>query len=86
MIEIDPSIRADAWLYIGISNMLLKKFDAALDPLKKTVELQPDNVNAWYNLGICYLNLRDSYSARDIVKRLQALDPAKAKQLQALIK
>jgi tetratricopeptide (TPR) repeat protein len=85
VIEIDPT-NAYAWLYLGINNMLLKKFDVALDPLKKTVELQPDNVNAWYNLGICYLNLRDSYSARDVVKRLQALDAAKAKQLQALIK
>ena len=85
VIEIDPT-NAYAWLYIGINNMLLKRFDVALEPLKKTVEIQPDNVNAWYNLGICYLNLRDSYSARDIVKRLQALDPAKAKQLQALIK
>jgi len=85
VIEIDPN-NAYAWLYLGINNMLLKKFDVALDPLKKTVELQPDNVNAWYNLGICYLNLRDSYSARDIVKKLQTLDAAKAKQLQALIK
>jgi superkiller protein 3 len=83
--EIDPT-NAFAWLYIGINNMMLKRFDVALDPLKKTVELQPDNVNAWYNLGICYLNLRDSYSARDVVKKLQALDAAKAKQLQALIK
>jgi len=85
VIEIDPT-NAYAWLYLGINNMLLKRFDVALDPLKKTVELQPDNVNAWYNLGICYLNLRDSYSARDIVKKLQVLDAAKAKQLQALIK
>lgn len=85
VIEIDPT-NGYAFLYIGINNMLLKRFDVALDPLKKTVELQPDNSNAWYNLGICYLNLRDSFSAREVVKKLQPIDAAKAKQLQALIK
>ena len=85
VIDIDPS-NGYAWLYIGINNLLLKRFDAALEPLKKTVELQPDNANAWYNLGICYLNLHDNYSARDVAKKLQAIDPAKAKQLQSFIK
>jgi len=83
--EIDAN-NSYAWLYTGICNMLLKKFEPALDPLKRAITLKPDDANALYNLGICYLNLHDSYSARDVVKQLQAVDPAKAKQLQALIK
>ena len=85
VVEIDPN-SGTGWLYIGISNMQMKKFEAALEPLKRTVELQPENANAWYNLGICYLNLKDKFSAQAVVKKLQAIDPAKAKQLQGYIK
>ncbi len=75
---------ADGWFYIGICNMQLKKFDAALEPLKKTIELRPDysNGNAIYNLAICYLNLHDNYSAKELYNKLTTINPGLAQKLK----
>ena len=50
--------------------MMLKSFEAALEPLRKCIELKPDNAVAHYNLAIVYLNLKDDYSAREVYKTL----------------
>jgi tetratricopeptide (TPR) repeat protein len=75
---------ADGWFYIGICNMQLKKFDAALEPLQKTIELQSDysNGNAIYNLAICYLNLHDNYSAKELYNKLTSINPQLAQKLK----
>jgi len=75
---------ADGWFYIGICNMQLKKFDAALEPLQKTIELRFDysNGNAIYNLAICYLNLHDNYSAKELYNKLTPLNPQLAQKLK----
>ncbi|HEA64899.1 MAG TPA: serine protease [Candidatus Aminicenantes bacterium] len=82
-VELFPD-KADGWFYIGICNMQLKKFDAALEPLNKTVELRTDysNGNALYNLAICYLNLHDNYSAKELYNKLTAINPQLAQKLK----
>lgn len=86
-VELAPD-KADGWFYIGICNMQLKKFDAALEPLKKTIELRPDysNGNAIYNLAICYLNLHDNYSAKELYNKLTAINPQLAQKLKQHIR
>jgi Flp pilus assembly protein TadD len=71
---------------IGTGYMYLKKFDPAVAPLRRAIELRPDNGYAYYNLGVCYLNLQDYQSARDIHKQLQAVDPELASKLQKLLR
>ncbi len=82
-VELYPD-KADGWFYMGICNMQLKKFDAALEPLKKTIELRHDysSGNALYNLAICYLNLHDNYSAKELHKKLTGINPQLAQKLQ----
>jgi tetratricopeptide (TPR) repeat protein len=86
-VELAPD-NADGWFYIGICNMQLKKFDAALEPLKKTIELRPDysNGNAIYNLAICYLNLHDNYSAKEMYNKLKTINPELAQKLSQHIR
>jgi len=86
-VELSPD-NADGWFYIGICNMQLKKFDAALEPLKKTIELRLDysNGNAIYNLAICYLNLHDNYSAKELYNKLTGINPQLAQKLKQHIR
>ncbi len=86
-VELSPD-NADGWFYIGICNMQLKKFVAALEPLKKTIELRADysNGNAIYNLAICYLNLHDNYSAKELYNKLTPLNPQLAQKLKQHIR
>ncbi len=74
------------WMYLGMSQMQVKQFAAAHDSMNKAVEIRPDNVDALFNLGVIYLNLHDKFSAQEIVKKLQGLDPAKAAKLKSYIK
>jgi Flp pilus assembly protein TadD len=62
--------------------MSLKDFNSALEPLKKCVELRPNHGYALFNLGVTYLNLHDNLSARNIHKKLQAVDAGLAKKLE----
>jgi tetratricopeptide (TPR) repeat protein len=86
-VELSPD-NADGWFYIGICNMQLKKFDAALEPLKKTIELRLDYSmgNAIYNLAICYLNLHDNYSAKELYNKLTGINPQLAQKLKQHIR
>ncbi len=79
----DPD-KADGWFYIGICNMQIKKYESAIEPLQKTLELRLDysNGNAIYNLAICYLNLHDNYSAKELYNKLTAINPQLAQQLK----
>lgn len=78
----DPS----GWLNMGLEYMLMKDFERALPNLEKSVSLKPDNAIAQYNLGIAYINLNDNYSAREVLRVLQKLDPNLANRLSRLIK
>jgi tetratricopeptide (TPR) repeat protein len=77
---------ADAWMGIGVGNMQQKKWDPAVEPLKKVIELKPDNGYAYYNLAICYLNLNDNFSAREIHGKLKTIDPSLANKLAGFLR
>ena len=62
-----------------------KDYESALEPLKKCVEIKPDNSVALANLAIVYINLKDMYSAKEIYNKLVTLDPAMAEKLKKYI-
>ena len=73
-------------MFLGMSHMQLKRWANAVEPLRKSIELRPERGDAYYNLAICYLNLKDNYSARDVYNKLQSVDPALAQKLKQYIK
>ena len=73
-------------MFLGMSYMQIKSWHMAVEPLIKSMELRPESGNAYYNLAICYLNLKDNYSARDVYNKLQSIDPSLAQKLKKYIK
>jgi Tfp pilus assembly protein PilF len=74
------------WLSLGVCYMYVKNFEAALEPIKKAVDLQPNNANAQFNLAIVYINLKDNLSAREVYKKLTTLDPGLAEKLKKYLR
>jgi Tfp pilus assembly protein PilF len=66
--------------------MQLKDHESALEPMKKSVELKPDNAVAQFNLAIVYINLKDNFSAKEIYNKLVTLDPALAEKLKKYLR
>jgi tetratricopeptide (TPR) repeat protein len=90
--ELSPE-EPNGWLSLGVCYMQLaaasknvKENEFALEPLKKCVELKPDSSVAWYNLALVYVNLKDMYSAKEILARLQTLDPGLAEKLKKYVR
>lgn len=52
-IKKDPNY-AEAYSNRGVAYMMQKKYNKALDDLKKAKDLKPDNANIRYNLASCY--------------------------------
>ncbi len=78
----------NGWLSLGVSYMFLKppNFESALEPMKKAVDLNPQNMSAQYNLALVYVGLNDFLSARDIQKKIAGVDPALAQKLGKYIR
>ena len=49
--EMDPAQAAQAWRNFGITMYNVQKFKEAVEPLKKSTELDPKNPQSWYLLG-----------------------------------
>ena len=50
-------------------------FDAALDPLKRAVQLDPKSFEAWHNLGVTYFRLQRYTDARQALEKAVDLRP-----------
>ncbi|NOR16000.1 MAG: tetratricopeptide repeat protein [Candidatus Aminicenantes bacterium] len=74
------------WFNLGINYMQLKQWSKAATALLKATELKPDNDYAYYNLAIAYLNLKDNFSAREVHKKLQGINPELADRLQKYLR
>jgi tetratricopeptide (TPR) repeat protein len=90
--ELSPG-EPNGWLSLGVCYMQLaaatknvKENEFALEPLKKCVELKPDSSVAWYNMALVYVNLKDMYSAKEILAKLQTLDPGLAEKLKKYVR
>lgn len=49
--ELDPAQAAQAWRNFGITMYNANKYKDAIEPLKKSTELDPKNPQSWYLLG-----------------------------------
>jgi tetratricopeptide (TPR) repeat protein len=49
--ELDPAQAAQAWRNFGITMYNANKYKEAVEPLKKSTELDPKNAQSWYLLG-----------------------------------
>jgi tetratricopeptide (TPR) repeat protein len=49
--ELDPAQAAQAWRNFGITMYNANKYKDAVEPLKKSTELDPKNAQSWYLLG-----------------------------------
>ncbi|MDW7759438.1 MAG: tetratricopeptide repeat protein [Acidobacteriota bacterium] len=76
----------NGWMAMGVGYMQMKKFEDALDPLRRTVALQPQNAAAQFNLAVCYVNLNDHFSAREVLKVLEKLDRGFAERLRKVVR
>ena len=56
-----------------------------IEELKQAIRINPDDALAHYNLGVCYIGIRDKSSALRQHKILKKLDTKMAKELLGMI-
>ncbi|MCB9920188.1 MAG: tetratricopeptide repeat protein [Planctomycetes bacterium] len=67
--------RARAWANLGTAYGRLGRFEEERQAQQKALELDPDNANLHYNLGVCAVELRDTVTAIAAFRRACELDP-----------
>jgi protein O-mannosyl-transferase len=76
---------ADAWYNLGTALGTLGRHADAIPCFREAVRLRPDDPRAWFNLAVADLAVGDREGALDVLRRLQALDPAGAAALARLL-
>jgi tetratricopeptide (TPR) repeat protein len=65
--EVDPTF-PKIWINLGFLQYDLEQYDAAIESLKRSVELQPDDIEGYLGLGEVYRNgLQDYKNAEEIL-------------------
>lgn len=49
------------------------RYERVIECCKKVTELRPDNIKAWYRLGLAHFHLRDYDAAKDALKQANKL-------------
>jgi tetratricopeptide (TPR) repeat protein len=62
-------------LNMGIALLNMRRYDEARQILEKSVERDPQNARAWYNLALLARATGDSAAARDDLQNVAAVDP-----------
>lgn len=75
-----PAVRAqttEADVYVGqaIVDFDDKRYDAALENLKRALEIEPDHVEALYYMGVVYMAQRRAAEAIPVLERARAKSP-----------
>ena len=66
---------ADSWSTLGAINGVLKRYDDAVVCCTRAVELAPDRVAAWYNLGIALRDTGQPEKAAAALRNTLRLNP-----------
>lgn len=69
------SFTALEWLYKGFDYYQLEKYTKAIECNKKALQIQPNNDDAWNNLGVIYQKLGDIYKAIECTKKVTVINP-----------
>jgi len=60
---------------VGKFYFLSNKYKEAIKEFEKIIKLDPQNVDAYYNLGLCYESLNEFDLARQMYQRVLSIDP-----------
>lgn len=63
------------WSNIGHEYAESGNFQKAIECFKKVVEIDPQDVEIWYELGVAYNKLKDKKHAKKCVETALELDP-----------
>jgi serine protease Do len=77
----DESRNADSWLTLGKAYHHLQQYDQAIAAFRKAIALDRDYPEAWYNLGLVYLDLGKNREAEEVSKVLGSMDEELAQEL-----
>ncbi len=75
------SRNADSWLTLGKAYHHLQQYDQAIAAFRKAIALDRDYPEAWYNLGLVYLDLGKNREAEEVSKVLGSMDEELAQEL-----
>lgn len=75
------SSNANSWLTLGKAHQHLQQNDQAIAAYRKAIALDRDCSEAWYNLGLVYLDQGKQSEAEDVCKVLGSLDEELAQKL-----
>jgi cytochrome c-type biogenesis protein CcmH/NrfG len=76
---------AKAWDTLGYTYGYLKRYHDAIEAYRQALLINPEQVNARYCLGLCFVASDNRLAALDAVRVLRRLDPEKADDLFSLI-
>ena len=74
LLDKDPS-NDQAWLYLGIVNRRMGKFDVAISSFKTATELNNTLIEAWGLLTITYMDKGELKKAEEVMKTALELNP-----------
>jgi tetratricopeptide (TPR) repeat protein len=80
-IAIDPSFDR-AWYGLALNYISLRRFDDAIDALKRNIKLQPMSPYGYYQLAVTYMHQGNAEEAHKIHKQLQQFEPKFARGLK----
>jgi tetratricopeptide (TPR) repeat protein len=76
---------AEAYYYLGLVYAGLGEFDQTISHYRKSLELDPGNLRAWRNLGLCMVDTKgDLEEARQCYEKALALAPNDSRILMEL--
>ncbi len=75
------SRNANSWLALGKAYQHLQQYDQAIAAFRKAIALDRDYPEAWYNLGLVYLEQGKQSEAEEVSKVLGGLDEELAQEL-----
>lgn len=77
---IDPRLDR-AWYGLALSLIAQRRYDEAVDALRKTTELQPMSPFGWYQLARVHVDRSEPELATQIIRHLRRFEPRVAAQL-----
>ena len=87
--ELNAAIRMDPHYahgheYLGKVLLRTGRYNAAEAPLRKAIDLEPEDVSAYIDMGRMYEARKDIPSAIEWYRRVLAIEPGNAEAAQAL--
>ena len=71
-----------AWYGLGLTLIRLRRFDEAVEALRRNTELQPMSPYGWYQLARVHVDRQEPQEAEKIILHLRQFEPKVAAQLE----